>query len=462
LAFWGLCRTFADMTTIGTLLIFAAAIILMVVAIARWKVHPFLAILGTAILLAALLGVSFTDIPDVIGKGFGGVSSGIALVIIFGTLIGSVLERTGGAVALARAVERVVGKRHPRLAMMLIGWIVSIPVFCDSGFVLVSPIGKSLARRSGISPVPLMLALAAGLFASHVFIPPTPGPVAAAGMVGLENNLLLVIGLGVVISLLSLIPAYFFTGRIGKHIEPAEPSTETHADEQGRHCSATLAFLPIVLPILLMALGSVAALVTMPEGIAATLTFLGKPVIALMIALISCVPLLMQTKMTSEFYDITQSSLKTAGPIIFITAAGGVLGAVVVASGFVDVIKESGEALKALGVVFPFLIAAILKSAQGSSTVAITTTASMMGMFSDSGSMMNALGFTSPLAAVLVVMAIGAGAMTVSHANDSYFWVVTGFGGIKARDGYRTMTLMTLIMGLTAIAIIALAAAILL
>lgn len=454
------------MTTIGTLLIFAAAIILMVVAIARWKVHPFLAILGTAILLAALLGVPFADIPDVIGKGFGGVSSGIALVIIFGTLIGSVLERTGGAVALARAVERVVGKRHPRLAMMLIGWIVSIPVFCDSGFVLVSPIGKSLARRSGISPVPLMLALAAGLFASHVFIPPTPGPVAAAGMTGLENNLLLVIGLGIVVSLLSLIPAYFFTGRFGKeNSEPSElseNSKNSKNSEPSVSCNATLAFLPIVLPIVLMALGSVAALASLPAGVAATLTFLGKPVIALMIALLSCLPLLMQTEMTSKFYDITQSSLKTAGPIIFITAAGGVLGAVVVASGFVDIIKESGDALKALGVVFPFIIAAILKSAQGSSTVAITTTASMMGMFNDSGSMMSALGFTSPLAAALVVMAIGAGAMTVSHANDSYFWVVTGFGGIKARDGYRTMTLMTLIMGLTAILIIALAAAILL
>ena len=451
------------MTTIGTLLIFAAAIILMVAAIARWKVHPFLAILGTAILLAALLGVPFADIPDVIGKGFGGVSSGIALVIIFGTLIGSVLERTGGAVALARAVERVVGKRHPRLAMMLIGWIVSIPVFCDSGFVLVSPIGKSLAQRSGISPVPLMLALAAGLFASHVFIPPTPGPVAAAGMTGLENNLLLVIGLGIVVSLLSLIPAYFFTARFGKeNSEPSELSESSKNSEPSVSCNATLAFLPIVLPIVLMALGSVAALATLPAGVAATLNFLGKPVIALMIALLSCLPLLMQTKMTSKFYDITQSSLKTAGPIIFITAAGGVLGAVVVASGFVDIIKESGDALKALGVVFPFIIAAILKSAQGSSTVAITTTASMMGMFNDSGSMMSALGFTSPLAAALVVMAIGAGAMTVSHANDSYFWVVTGFGGIKARDGYRTMTLMTLIMGLSAILLIALAAAILL
>ena len=435
----------------------------MVVAIARFKVHPFLAILGAALLLAVLLGVPFADIPDVIGKGFGGVFSGIALVIIFGTLIGSVLERTGGAVALARAVERVVGKRHPRLAMMLIGWIVSIPVFCDSGFVLVSPIGKSLARRSGISPVPLMLALAAGLFASHVFIPPTPGPVAAAGMVGLENNLLLVIGLGVVISLLSLIPAYFFAGRVGNRVEAFSESTEnSKISENSESQNSALAFLPIVLPIVLMALGSVASLVEMPQNIAAVLTFLGKPVIALMIALLACLPLLIRQKTMGQFYDITQASLKTAGPIIFITAAGGVLGAVVVASGFVDIIKEAGGALKALGVVFPFLIAAILKSAQGSSTVAITTTASMMGLFNDTGSIMNALGFSSPLAAALVVMAIGAGAMTVSHANDSYFWVVTGFGGIKARDGYRTMTLMTLIMGLTAIVLIALAAVLLL
>lgn len=457
---WILCRTFAVMTTISAILLFAAAVVLMVVAIAKFKVHPFLAILGTAILLAVLLGIPFAEIPDIIGKGFGGVFSGIALVIIFGTLIGRVLEHTGGAVALARAVERVVGKHHPRLAMMLIGWIVSIPVFCDSGFVLVSPIGKSLARRGGTSAVPLMLALAAGLFASHVFIPPTPGPVAAAGMVGLENNLLLVIGLGAVISLLSLVPAYFFAGRFSEFTENSENS-ESFVGQQPS-VSATLAFLPIVLPIVLMALGSMASLMNLPEDVAVAFTVLGKPVIALMIALLSCLPLLVRQGLTGHFYDITQSSLKTAGPIIFITAAGGVLGAVVVASGFVDIIKESGDSLKTLGVVFPFLIAAILKSAQGSSTVAITTTASMMGMFNDTGSMMNALGFTSPLAAALVVMAIGAGAMTVSHANDSYFWVVTGFGGIKARDGYRTMTLMTLIMGLTAIVLIAIAAALLL
>ena len=450
------------MTAIGTILLFGAAIALMIVAIARFKIHPFLSILGTALLLAILLGIPLVKIPDVLGKGFSSIFTGIGLVIIFGTLIGSILERTGGAVALARAVERVVGRRHPRLAMMLIGWIVSIPVFCDSGFVLVSPIGKSLARRSGASPAALMLALAAGLFASHVFIPPTPGPIAAAGMMGLENNLLLIIGLGAVISLLSLIPAYFFAGWVGKRITTTEPLSEITDTEKETRCSAAMSFLPIVVPIVLMALGSVASLVSLPPTLSDAFTFLGKPTIALMIALLCCIPLLMKQKMTGKFYDITQKALMTAGPIIFITAAGSVLGNVIVESGFVDIIKDFGDSLKTLGVLFPFIIAAILKSAQGSSTVAITTTASMMGMFSDSGSMMSALGFTSPLAAALVVMAIGAGAMTVSHANDSYFWVVTGFGGIKARDGYRSMTLMTLIMGLTAIALIALAAAILL
>ena len=132
----------------STLLIFILAILLMIVAISRWKIHPFIAIIATALLLAMVLGVPLKSIPDVIGKGFSGIFTGIGLVIIFGTIIGTVLEKTGAALSMARGVERVVGRRFPRLAMMLIGWIVSIPVFCDSGFVLVSPIGKSLARRT--------------------------------------------------------------------------------------------------------------------------------------------------------------------------------------------------------------------------------------------------------------------------------------------------------------------------
>ena len=448
------------MTAIVTLLIFAVAIAVMVVATARLKVHPFLAILGVSLLLALVLGVPLADIPNVLGKGFASVCGGIGLVIIFGTLIGSVLERTGGAVAMAHGIERLVGRRHPRLAMMLIGWVVSIPVFCDSGFVLVSPISRSLARRTGQSPVALALALAAGLFASHVFIPPTPGPVAAAGIMGLEYELLLVIALGAVFSLLCLVPAYFFAGRIARRVQPVEvEATQDSSQEDGTRVGAGWAFLPILVPVVLMALGSVVSLLKLEGAGAALITFLGKPTIALIIALLCSIPLLVKRRMMGQFSDITQKSLMTAGPIIFITAAGSVLGQVIVASGFVEVVKELCGSLSVLGVVLPFLVAAILKSAQGSSTVAITTTASIMGMFSDAGSMMSALGFTTPLSAALVVMAIGAGAMTVSHANDSYFWVVMGFGGINARDGYRTMTLMTLIMGLTAITLIALTAA---
>lgn len=442
----------------STILIFIVAILIMVFAISRWKVHPFLAIIATAILLAIVLGVPLTTLPDTIGKGFSSIFTGIGLVIIFGTIIGSVLEKTGAALSMARGIERVVGRKHPRLAMMLIGWIVSIPVFCDSGFVLVSPIGKSLARRTAQPQASLMLSLGAGLFASHVFIPPTPGPVAAAGMMGLDDNLLMVIVVGVVISLLSLVPAYFFAGKMGKRITTVGIDLEEEFDtENAKYPSATLSFLPIIVPVLLMAMGSVASLVPMPNILATLFALLGKPVIALMVAFLCCMPLLAKRRLFKQSYGIINDSLMTAGPIIFITAAGSVLGTVIVESGFVEIIKQYCGTLSVLGVVFPFIIAAILKSAQGSSTVAITTTASIMGIFSDSSSMMSALGFTTPLAATLVVMAIGAGAMTVSHANDSYFWVVTSFGGIRATDGYRSFTLMTLIMGVTAITALAIA-----
>lgn len=362
---------------------------------------------------------------------------------------------------MAWAVDRTIGRRSPRLAMLLIGWIVSIPVFCDSGFVLVSPVSHSLATRSGQSPVTLTLALAAGLFASHVFIPPTPGPVAAAGLMGIDDNLLLVIALGVVVSLISLIPAYFFAGRVGRKVQPAQVQPSSSPTEASG-VPALAAFMPILVPVVLMAVASVVALTGATGMWATLLTFLGKPFVALMIATACCLPLLARRGMMSQTYDITQQSLMTAGPIIFITAAGSVLGTVIADSGFVNVIKEHCGTLSALGMAFPFIIAAVLKSAQGSSTVAITTTAGIMGMYSDSGSMMASLGYTSPLAAALVVMAIGAGAMTVSHANDSYFWVVTGMGGIRPGDGYRTVTLMTLFMGIAALAAILLAAALLL
>lgn len=444
------------MSGIALLLCFAAAVALMIVAISKWNVHPFLSILGVSLLLAIVAGIPLDTIPSTIGKGFSSIFSSIGLVIIFGMLIGLILEKSGAAVRLADAVLRLVGPRHPQLALILIGWIVSIPVFCDSGFVIVNPIRKSLARKARVSSVSLTVALAAGLYVSHVFIPPTPGPIAAAGMLGLENNLLLVIGVGVLVSVFALVPAYFFSRYIGGRVrcqEDAEMSDSQDFDKVlepfGNLPSLFASLLPILVPVVLMACGSIASVLPMPETVVTLFAFLGKPIIALMTGFICALPLLGNSQ--TKLYDITQESLKTAGPIIFITAAGSVLGQVIVEAGFIQYIQQNAALLSSVGVFFPFLIAAILKSAQGSSTVAITTTAGLMGMFNAQDSMLAALGMTSPLAAALAVMAIGAGAMTVSHANDSYFWVVTNFGKLSPQDGYRTHTMMTLIMGLSSI-----------
>ena len=448
------------MTGVPLLITFVIAIVVMILAISKLKLHPFLAIMGVALLLAIIVGIPLADIPGTIGAGFSGTLSSIGIVIILGAMIGFFLEKTGGAIRLADAVVKIVGKKHPEIAIMLMGWIVSIPVFCDSGFVILNPIRKAMVKKTMCSSVAMTVALSGGLYISHVFIPPTPGPIAAAGTLGIGNNLLLVIGMGALVSIPCLVVAYFFAKYIGKRVKsPSEDnpddnevvkSYEELVREYGKLPSTLASFAPIVLPIILMALSSISSILGWQGGLASVCAFLGAPIIALAVGLLCSIATLVTAGKMGEFRDLTDETLKTVGPILFITAAGGVLGKIISTAGFVDYMSENAAFLSSVGIFFPFLIAAILKSAQGSSTVAITTTAGIMGAISESGSMMAALGLTSPVAAALTVMAIGAGAMTVSHANDSYFWVVTNFGELKAQDGYKTQTMLTLLMGVAA------------
>lgn len=436
------------------IIVFVLAIVLLIVSISKWGVHPFLAIMGIALILAVGIGIPLETIPNTIGKGFSSIFTSIGIVIILGTIIGLILEKTGAAIRLADAIIRIIGEKHPQLAIMLIGWIISVPVFCDSGFVIVNPIRKWLARKTNFSSVTLTVALSAGLYISHVFIPPTPGPIATAGLVGLESNLLLVIGLGVATSIIPLTAAYFFATAIGKRVKSSdELDVESISQVYNQHNlpGTAASVTPILLPIILMAGGSIASFAKMEGFTAQLLIFLGKPIIALTAGLISALPLLWRSKMGKELYNITQESLKTSGPIIFITAAGSVLGQVIIEAGFVQYIQQNASSLANIGLFFPFVIAAIIKTSQGSSTVAMTTTAGIMGLYFSDASLMAALGMTTPIDAALTVMAIGAGAMTVSHANDSYFWVVTNFGGLTPQNGYRTQTALTLILGITSI-----------
>lgn len=450
------------MSGIALIVCFVIAIILMILMISKLKVHPFLALMSISLVLAIVAGIDLSKIPAMIGVGFSGTFKSIGIVIIFGTIIGTVLEKTGAALKLADMVVKLVGQRRPELAMLIMGWVVGIPVFCDSGFVVLNSIREALYKKISASPVAMSVALSGGLYASHVFIPPTPGPIAAAGTLGLGGNLLLVIIMGTVVSVPVLVAVYFFSKSIAKSVTISDKeadATITASYEEllkkfGTLPSGFLSLAPIIMPIIFMAVGSVIDVLA-KQGMldkAALLPkiflFLGNPIIALAIGVIFCVFLLAETKKMREFDHITNESLKIAGPILFITAAGGVLGNVITEAGFVNFIKENASTIKAVGIFFPFIISAVLKTAQGSSTVAIITTASIMGAFSDGNSLMYILGFTSEISAALCVMAIASGAMCVSHANDSYFWVVTNFSKMTADQGYRTQTAMTFIMGI--------------
>lgn len=449
------------MSGIALIVCFVIAIILMIVMISKLKVHPFLALMSISLVLAIVAGIDLSKIPAMIGVGFSGTFKSIGIVIIFGTIIGTVLEKTGAALKLADMVVKLVGQRRPELAMLIMGWVVGIPVFCDSGFVVLNSIREALYKKISASPVAMSVALSGGLYASHVFIPPTPGPIAAAGTLGLGGNLLLVIIMGTVVSVPVLVAVYFFSKSIAKSVTISDKeadatitaSYEELLNKFGKLPSGFLSLAPIIMPIIFMAVGSVIDVLA-KQGMldkAALLPkiflFLGNPIIALAIGVIFCVFLLAETKKMREFDHITNESLKIAGPILFITAAGGVLGNVITEAGFVNFIKENASTIKAVGIFFPFIISAVLKTAQGSSTVAIITTASIMGAFSADNSLMQTLGFTSEISAALCVMAIASGAMCVSHANDSYFWVVTNFSKMTADQGYRTQTAMTFIMG---------------
>ena len=441
------------MTGWPLIIAFVVAIVAMILLISKLKVHPFLAVMGISLLLAIVAGIPLTQIPGVIGSGFSGTFTSIGIVIILGAFIGSVLEKTGAALKLADMVIRLVGEKNPQLAIELMGWVVSIPVFCDSGFVILNPIRKALVKRTGVSSVAMTVCLSCGLYISHVFIPPTPGPIAAAQTLGVGDSLLLVIGLGVLCSILPLIAGLIYAKMIGKKIKSADELADngeivkTYEElkaEFGKLPGGFNALAPLIVPILLMGISSVVSMAKWTGPFADFFTFLGTPIMALAVGTVLAIVQLFLAGKKKDFYNLTNDTLKTVGPILFVTAAGGVLGKVISSSDMVNFITEHASVLQAMGIFFPFLLAAILKSAQGSSTVAITTTAGIVAP------LLSVLGFTSPAEISLVVMAIGAGAMTVSHANDSYFWVVTNFGEMKPEEGYKTQTLMTLVIGLAA------------
>ena len=441
------------------LLIFLAVILFIVIATTKFGLHPFLTLLSASFITAFAFGLPMVEVVQVINAGFGGILSYIGLVIVFGTIIGVILEKTGAAVTMANTIIKLLGKRYPTLTMSVIGYIVSIPVFCDSGFVILNSLKKSLSQRMQVSSVAMSIALATGLYGTHTFVPPTPGPIAAAANLKLGDQLGLVIAVGLFVSIPTILAGLFWANRFRNfHLDDQEIESGRLRTVDQKSMKLTeqdlpsplSAFIPIIAPILMICIGSIANFPSRPFGtdfIFICVLFLGKPLIALIIGLALSTRLIKLGKRTKQLSNFVSQGITAAAPIILITGAGGAFGAVLKVTPMGDYIGQTLSGM-GVGIFMPFLVAAALKSTQGSSTVALVTTSAMVA------NLLPELGLDSSIGRVLTVMAIGAGAMTVSHANDSYFWVVSQFSNMNVSLSYRAHTMATLFQGLTGITIV--------
>ena len=423
------------------------AIAFIVISTAKFKLHPFLALIIAAIGYGLCSGMPLSDIVKSVNNGFGNTVGSIGIVIIAGCIIGTFLEESGSAYVIARSVMRMVGEKRVPLAMLILGHLISIPVYADSGFVILAPLNKALSKKAKITLASSAIGLSLGLTITHCLVPPTPGPIAAAGIMNADLGLVILTGL--VTSVFTVVAAWLFITKYASrtYIDPAPQETDDTIVEKGKKApSALKSFIPVVVPLLLIVLKSISDFPTEPFGAGTFKTvigFIGEPVIALLIGM--TLSFTLPKKFDLEMFSTSGwvgKSLLSAAIIIMITAAGGSFGMILRDSGIADVLGDT--LVKAdIGIWLPFLIAAALKTAQGSSTVSIITTASLVAP------LMGVLGFVTPVQIALAVTSLCSGAMVVSHANDSFFWVVTQMSGMSVRQGYKLHTLGTLICGLT-------------
>lgn len=427
------------------IVLLVAAILFIVISTAKLKLHPFLALIIAAIGYGLCSGLELNEIIKSVNNGFGNTVGSIGIVIVAGCIIGTFLEESGGAYIMARSVMKLAGEKRVPLVMLLLGYIISIPVYADSGFVIMTPLNKALSKKAGVTLAASAIALSLGLTLTHCLVPPTPGPISATSIVGADLGLVILTGL--VASMVAFIIALLFVTRFVSrtYIDPAPNESDREIEEKVKNApSAVKSFLPIVVPLLLIVLKSVSDFPTNPFGTGTMRTilgFIGEPVVALLIGMV--LAFLLPRKFDLEMLSSTGwvgKSLVSAAVIIMITAAGGSFGMVLRDSGIADVVSGFVSDSN-LGIWMPFLIAAALKTAQGSSTVAIITTASLLAP------LMDTMGFITPVEKALAVTALCSGAMVVSHVNDSFFWVITQMTGMTVKQGYRFHTLGTLLCG---------------
>jgi len=401
------------------------AIVWIILGTSFTKIHPIIILLIAAVILSILLGIAPLEATGLIFKGFSKIITDIGLLILFGTIIGAALEQSNATLALAKGILKSLQKLPLPYAVSCIGYLVSIPVFCDAAFVILSQLNKTLSSQTKTPMVGLTVALSTGLFAPHVLVPPTPGPLAAAANLNLENLILLIVVGGSIALILIFVGGWYgnYLIKKNKYIESDESSKNKKTEE---------------IPISFMCLGTLLKIVPSFIGLE-YLIFLTKPSAALGIGLLFAFRLLINQP-KKNIRMVIKKGFKQAIPILIITGMGGALGRVIQTIPLEDYALEVST-FSGFGILIPFMIAALLKTAQGSSTVAIITTSSIIFP------LLSILGLDSEMGKVWAIMALGVGSMTVSHANDSYFWIVSQMSGMNIKTAYKTHTVGTLLQG---------------
>ncbi|MBL0745434.1 GntP family permease [Chryseolinea lacunae] len=410
----------------------------------RLKVHPFFALFIVSLALGLGAGLPPADVLTVMKDGFGQIMKSLGFIIVLGTTLGVLLEQTGRTTVMANFILEKVGSRHATFAMSLTGFVVGMPIFCDSGFIVLSGLNQSLARRAGLTITSLAVCLATGLYSVHCLIPPHPGAAAAAGIIGVDFGRLLLTG--VVVALPAMLVGYWWAVYAGKGSQIDHPDSNRDVTPHHKGPSVALSFAPVFVPLVLIALKSFLVTPDANTVPLKLLSFFGDPSLALFIGILLCF-VQRETNDRAKVSLWLHEAVEKSGSILVIIGAGGAFGHVLAAMKIGEHFSEVLP-LQHLGILFPFLLTFLLKTAQGSSTVAIITAASIVEP------LLPALGLDTETGRLLSVLAMGGGSMMISHANDAYFWVISKFEAIPMNAMLRVYSIATLWMGLTTLTVV--------
>jgi len=452
------------MSALTLLIIAVAGVAVLLLAVIKFKIPAFLALLTVSVLVAIAAGIPMNEVIAAVQGGMGGTLGSVAILVGLGAMLGKMIELSGGAEALAGKFTRVLGPKRVTAALTGAAFLLAIPVFFDVGFIILVPIIYGFAKAAGVNPLKVGLPVAAMMLAVHVVVPPHPGIVGGAGVIGADIGWITIMALAIC-AVLGM-PAYFIAKWMNRRDYQMVPATaeqfrlfgsgksevEQESGAGGTAVQTAVKAPPspamiitlIVLPILMIMLGTVSAVV-LPEDSAAlpALTLIGSPVMALLVTVFLAFYFLGIRRgwSSSTTGEVMDAALAPTAIVILVTGAGGAFGKVLTESGIGTALAESLSAAGLPLLLMAFVLAAVLRAAQGSATVAIVTTAGLLAASVSGGD------FTA-LQTALITIAIGFGAFGLSHVNDSGFWIVTRFLGLSVADGLKTWTVLTTILGI--------------